>query len=344
MDDEWGGLALIENDVQEPFADGDPDEIIPEDDLPFTRVKITPTIEEEETPDAIRTLQAWVVDIPDPRKITTMLKWLKQSGFDSDLGHLKRIRRHGDTSTLLICTSATTPILPTDLGLAELYTVPIPSTAALTITSAKLKSAIWPTVYAPRRKGEIEPMTRGRVKWACDAMRYIASQAMSASAKGELPIVAHVPIPYDNPAYFPVPFTAHDTRNSTAHPLRHAVLNVIRSIADHRSSASESECPSEDNLLPASSSQNGSNYLLTSLSLFTTHEPCIMCSMALLHSRVKEVYFLVPKEKTGGCGSLACLPRLDGVNHRYGIWQWHDGRGDMRLYTDRLVISDSIDA
>jgi tRNA-specific adenosine deaminase 3 len=141
---------------------------------------------------------------------------------------------------------------------------------------------------------------------------------------------------------------SRDTRRSSGHPLRHAVLNVIRRIADYRASASDANDETGGRELPTQSKsdadgpQNGSHYLLTSLTLFTTHEPCIMCSMALLHSRVKEVFYLIPMEKTGGCGGLTCLPKLDGVNHRFGISRWKH-QGDSAFDVTGLVLDEAID-
>ena len=58
-EDGWGGLSLIETqdtkESWERFVEGDPNEIIPEEELPFTRIRLTPDHEEEEEMSAIRT-------------------------------------------------------------------------------------------------------------------------------------------------------------------------------------------------------------------------------------------------------------------------------------------------
>jgi tRNA-specific adenosine deaminase 3 len=154
----------------------------------------------------------------------------------------------------------------------------------------------------------------------------------------KLPIGAHIPTPYDpfmqdSGDHGSTSFTASDTRKTTTNPLRHSVLNVIRKLADHHTTT---HTPSAEAL------KNGTNYLLTDQTVFVTHEPCVMCSMALLHSRVKEVVYLYPMPKTGGCGGCACLPNLKGVNHRFGILQW---KLDMWGQKDpKIEICDTVDS
>ncbi|KAG6874780.1 hypothetical protein C0992_006581 [Termitomyces sp. T32_za158] len=355
-EDGWGGLSAVGENAdpvpsqeESPFEKGDPDEVIPEEELPFTRYKLPP---EEEDLDSIRTVEAWVVDIPDPRHITMMLKWLKQAGLETpDLGHLKRIRKTNETATLLIATlavSPTSPSTPIDLNLPPPYTVLVPSAPALTPISLKLKSTFWPTLFTPPRKGEAEEWTRGQAHWAWQAMKTVVAAAHDARSRGELPIAAHVAVPYGATAScsLDMAFTACDTRQSTAHPLRHAVINVIRKMADHQAASStpaRTETPSQRSTTPDSGdaeARNGANYLLTSLTVFTTHEPCIMCSMALIHSRVKEIVYLFKMPRTGGCGGAACLPTLKGVNHRFGIAHWND---DLSAGV-HLDVGDTIDA
>ncbi|KAH0586297.1 SET domain-containing protein 7 [Termitomyces sp. J132] len=363
-EDGWGGFSAVGECAdpspfqQSPFEKGDPDEVIPEEELPFTRYKPPP---EEEDLDSIRTVEAWVVDVPNPRHITKMLKWLRQAGLETpDLGHLKRIRKIDDTATLLLATlvqSPTSPSPPSGLDLPPPYVTLVPSAPALTPISLKLKSTFWPTLFTPSRKGEAEEWTRGQAHWAWQAMKTTVIAAHDARSRGEMPIAAHVAAPYETGTTGVSPdrsFTGWDTRQSSAHPLRHAVINVVRKMADYQASSStpaRTETPF--GLISSASSgpamtmsgdaeepRNGANYLLTSLTMFTTHEPCIMCSMALIHSRVKEIVYLRKMPRTGGCGGATCLPTLKGVNHRFGIAHWKE---DLNFGED-LHVDDTLDA
>lgn len=46
-------------------------------------------------------------------------------------------------------------------------------------------------------------------------------------------------------------------------------------------------------------------------------------------------------EKTGGCGGSACVPKLNGVNHRFGIARWKDAG---KLGGTALEIHEATDA
>ncbi|KAH9851569.1 hypothetical protein C2E23DRAFT_895739 [Lenzites betulinus] len=384
-DDGWGGLTNLGDSYADNGAldnaffafhmQGNLDENIPDEELPFTRLKLTPEEEEEEDIESVRTEEAWVVDLPSPRIAATMLKWLKQSGFDTpSLAHLKRIRKLGEhMSIVLILTKEhpDPPSFPADIELPPPYVVTVPRTVALTMTSLKLKSSLWPTIYAPRKKFEPEPWNKGRVLWACDAMREVVRAAQTAGQQGEIPVAAYVPVPYDEDTRVATrmlePLSARDMRISAAHPLRHCIINLVRAVGELRASTSSDALPDPPPELADSASlsaekegalagpsplrpemevRNGAHYLLTSLTLFTTHEPCVMCSMALLHSRVKEVFYLFPMDKTGGCGSITCVPRLEGVNHRFAINKWRFSRGDASAWmeTAGLRIDETFDA
>ena len=97
---------------------------------------------------------------------------------------------------------------------------------------------------------------------------------------------------------------------------------AVRQIAELRSKLSEDPHDAD-----AVELRNGAAYLLTGLTIFITHEPCIMCSMSLLHSRVARVVFIQPMVETGGCNKEGvCIPALDGVNHRFEIIRWCGAR------------------
>ena len=78
------------------------------------------------------------------------------------------------------------PKFPEDLELPPPYVLNVPRTAALTMSSFKLKSSLWPTIYAPRKKFEPEPWSRGKVRWACEATKQVVKEARAAGEKGEV--------------------------------------------------------------------------------------------------------------------------------------------------------------
>lgn len=61
------------------------------------------------------------------------------------------------------------------------------------------------------------------------------------------------------------------------------------------------------------------NWQLKDCEIFTTLEPCIMCSGAIMNSRIKNIYFGAYDKKFGGCSSLYNICNDPRLKHRCGI-------------------------
>ena len=62
------------------------------------------------------------------------------------------------------------------------------------------------------------------------------------------------------------------------------------------------------------------NWRLSECSIYVTLEPCIMCTGALLASRVKELYFSTFDPKFGACGSIYNLAEDGKTNHKINVY------------------------
>ena len=58
------------------------------------------------------------------------------------------------------------------------------------------------------------------------------------------------------------------------------------------------------------------NYRLPGCELYVTLEPCVMCSGAMVHSRIGTLVFGARDEKTGAAGSLMDVLGHPGMNHQ----------------------------
>lgn len=61
------------------------------------------------------------------------------------------------------------------------------------------------------------------------------------------------------------------------------------------------------------------NYRLPECELFVTIEPCVMCSGAVLHARIRRVIYGAADPKTGACGSVIDLFSETRLNHHTRI-------------------------
>ncbi|TID20187.1 cytidine deaminase-like protein [Venturia nashicola] len=136
----------------------------------------------------------------------------------------------------------------------------------------------------------------------------------------------------------------------------HAVLRAIAMVADKRLALEELErnnkpspkeldsavftsyplTPIETHYAGLTDNLTGGGYLCLDLELYLTHEPCVMCAMAILHSRFGRVVFGQAMANTGALnaeiGSLEYgLFWREQLNWKYLCWQWKEGVSETLL-------------
>jgi len=62
------------------------------------------------------------------------------------------------------------------------------------------------------------------------------------------------------------------------------------------------------------------NWRLNDCSIFVTLEPCVMCTGALLASRIQNLYFAAFDAKFGACGSIYNLAQDCKTNHKINVY------------------------
>ncbi|CAI2168068.1 6515_t:CDS:2 [Funneliformis geosporum] len=306
----------------------------------------------EEESRVLETVDIYVSDV-EPKETERVIKFLENHcPRDREiLCHAKRIKKishdKGFTLAVLICsveiitmTELTTLINNHNLGstlkprIQQICKYP-----AITRTQFDEWRKLWPINFRedPRRETKF---TLKEIELIKQYMENAIQLSSNAKSKGELPIGCILVDPKKNIILSEV----IDTRNSTKNPLRHAVLNCIDDIA----SLERSNCVKKSNKIEVprkrtfnevtigddtgkddveiildeeDSAKQRENvegaYLCKGYDVFVTHEPCIMCSMALVHSRVRRVFYGRSNTVSGGLGSCYKIHTHNSLNHHF---------------------------
>ncbi|GAA5906305.1 hypothetical protein JCM5296_000310 [Sporobolomyces johnsonii] len=212
------------------------------------------------------------------------------------------------------------------LPVPEPYIIDVPAQPARTDKQAEEWGKVWPVTIVHIREGakalrRKKGWERAKLEWIQRETRRVWDKAQEAGRRGEHPIACHVTdswsATYHSSLRPPATLvTASDSRVSTGNCLAHAAANAIDAVA---------VLDLHDARPPLSPDAVEPPYVLTGLAVFISHEPCLLCSMSLLHSRIKELYFVKRAPGSGGCGSLYSVHEDGGLNHRFDVWEWAGG-------------------
>jgi tRNA-specific adenosine deaminase 3 len=114
------------------------------------------------------------------------------------------------------------------------------------------------------------------------------------------------------------------------HPLFHPIMIAIEGVAarDRRRNEAITSPPHKISKLNAdqmhheASSGKQQSYLCTGYDIYLDQEPCVMCAMAMVHSRVRRVFYSKTNPSDGVLETYQRLHTIKSLNHRYRVFRW----------------------
>ncbi|ORX53108.1 cytidine deaminase-like protein [Hesseltinella vesiculosa] len=281
------------------------------DDWPFEEI-----LSEERSRDLVTTTV--LVTRVEPRSTNALLKFVqKHLPVLPNLDHCKRVKRSTIENQIvleaILChqDQLTPDQIKTLAAQCDItvdpYTKQVPAHAPRTKNQLHDWNKVWPLSYHedPRQ----DPTW---TQQDIDVFQQHMQQLMETPFIGTdsaLPIFACVVNPKTNA----VLAHANDTRH-LGHPLHHAVMNCLDKLAAKERSLWITEGKRKHE------ASEDTGYLCSGYDLYVTHEPCTMCAMALVHSRIGRVFYSIPTS-TGGLGSAYKIHTHASLNHHYKAYK-----------------------
>ncbi|XP_029936036.1 putative inactive tRNA-specific adenosine deaminase-like protein 3 isoform X2 [Myripristis murdjan] len=305
-----------------------------------------PVLSDEQSQEA-ELIEAIAVPITNKKETSRLVRELSSLYPLPGLQHIKRVRACKPDSPhpleAVVCLVSDAPhidseeaisvdsLLPSDRvrhdGLGEPFVVKVPACPPLTRPQFELASKHWPTSFHEDKqvtfalRGELfSPPQKARMQ------EYMLSAVAAARAGKESGMEAIGAVVVD-PKLEKVIAVAHDCRGD--HPLYHAVMVSIDLVAKGQGGGAYSfdKYPACQFALPTSNSTTETSqneavqpYICTGYDLYVTREPCVMCAMALVHSRIGRVFYGT-SSADGALGTKYKIHTQKDLNHRFEVFR-----------------------
>ncbi|XP_012500910.1 PREDICTED: probable inactive tRNA-specific adenosine deaminase-like protein 3 [Propithecus coquereli] len=307
-----------------------------------------PVLSEQQSGD-VELVLAYAAPVLDKRQTSRLLKEVSAVYPLPAQPHLKRVRPSRDTSgphalELLLClagpatgTRSLAELLPwpavDPCGLGQPFLVPVPARPPLTRGQFEKARAHWPTSFHEDK--QVTSALAGRLFSAQEraAMQSHMERAVQAARRAAAQGLRAVGAVVVDPVSGRVLATGHDCSRA-ASPLLHAVMVCVDLVARGQGRGTYDFRPFPAcSFTPVAASQavrvgtvrkldedDGSlPYVCTGYDLYVTREPCAMCAMALVHSRILRVFYGAPSPD-GALGTRFRIHTQPDLNHRFQVF------------------------
>ncbi|KAJ7294668.1 hypothetical protein O6H91_Y242000 [Diphasiastrum complanatum] len=285
----------------------------------------------------------------DPKIASTLMRHLNASAPLPNLGHVKRIKRTSVEAEVELCiilcmaneTSKASAInMPEEVsGLVERYGLrpfkAVPSNGAVIVDPSS------ETIIATGYDQTAQP--KNPCKWDCgDGSKSTLQRDNMLLESGKLqvkgtwhPFKHAVMVAINRAAERDISLFKKGLnilavqQNITQDPIK-SEDSIISGNSDYKRQRIEESAITVDNMSTSGIETNGEEllqqdlqrpYLCTGFDVYVTREPCAMCAMALVHQRVRRVFYGIKNPKYGALGSRYKLHSQQGLNHHYTVIQ-----------------------
>lgn len=312
------------------------------DDTPNkTSWRLKPVLSDDLLAD-IPLVSAWVDKIKNKKCISRIISQLNKTCPVLSLQHLKRVRGDEILIDLAVCgedgkkesfLQKFAAMEEFTLGLSlDPYMLQVPATQPRTVAQFKSCNLIWPCNFHLNKNMED---TLSGEKFSEENLRRIESWMRKALEICNHSGVCCVVVDPDTNQLI-----ASGVDKRHVHPMKHAAMVAIDNVAkaqnggawnekcaDMEGAQSDTPTIASENAqtvayVPKDSNKNESHgpYLCTGYDVYLTAEPCLMCAMALVHSRAKRVFYGCPNSISGALGSKLKLHTVTNLNHHYEVY------------------------
>lgn len=303
---------------------------------------VLPVLSDEKSRDT-ELLPAYAAPIIEKRETSRLVKELSLIYPLPGLQHIKRVRACKDKSSphpleVIVCLARDVAkgVMLADLlrsqsfdssGLGEPFLVEIPANPPLTRPQFEKASKHWPTSFHEDK--QVTSALKGQLFTADQKAKmqdYMTAAVQAAKSGREMGMDAVGAVIVD-PESEQIVAVGHDCKRG-AHPLHHAVMVCIDLVACGQGGGAYNydkypACQfssSESFRNGCNLKETGQPYICTGYDLYVTREPCVMCAMALVHSRINRVFYGAPSAD-GALGTKYKIHCQKDLNHRFEVFK-----------------------